>query len=185
MEYKKVLKFLQIIGSIFIILSLIEIAYIILFNFTPFILDGNSLLLSEFLYSSTIFPFSGTILYLFLLIAMFCYLIIGIFLFRISLKNNIESIPLAKFIVVIGMVILLGAFIKMNYLVLLGKTAITTPFTTIHFQTALYDMDITSIAPAIFWVFFMTVNTYYLLIGLTITAVGIKYTLQQEQAKKS
>jgi len=185
MEYQKVLKFLQIVGSIFIILSLVEIVYIIFLNFVPFILDGNSLLLSEFLYSPTIFPISGTVLYLFLFIAMFCYLIIGFFMFRISLKRNIESIPLAKFIVVIGMVVLLGAFIKMNYLVLLGKTKITTTFTTINFQTALYDKDITSIIPAIFWVSFMTVNTYYLLIGLTITAVGIKYTLQQEQSEKS
>jgi len=185
MEYKKVLKFLQIVGSIFIILSLLEIAFIILLNFTPFILDGNSLLLSEFIYSSTIFPLNGTVLWLFLIISMCCYLIVGIFMFKRSLKDDIESIPLAKFIVVIGMVVLLGAFIKMNYLVLLGKTDITTPFTTINFQTALYDMDITSIIPAIFWVSFMTVNTYYLLIGLTITAVGIKYTLQQEQSKKS
>jgi len=106
-------------------------------------------------------------------------------MFRISLKHNIESIPLAKFIVIIGMVILLGAFIKMNYLVLLGKTEITTTFTIIKFQTALYDRVITSIIPAIIWVSFMTVNTCFLIIGLMITAVGIKYTLLQEQAKKS
>lgn len=185
MKYKKVLKFLEIIGSLYIIVPLTEIAYMILLNFTPFILDGNTILLSEFVYGSTIFPFSGTLLWLFVIISMFCFLILGIFIFRLPSKNNIESKPLAKLLVVIGMVNLLAGFVKMDFLVLLGKTNITTTFTTISFQSALYDPTITAIIPAIFWIYFISVNTFFLISGLMVTAVGIKFTLFQEEAEKN
>jgi len=184
MKYEKVLKFLEIMGSIFIIISLIEIGYVILLNFTPFILDGNSILLSEFVYSSTIFPLSGTFLWLFVDISIFCFLILGLFMFKISFKKNIESLPLAKLLVVIGMIIVLGGFVKMDFLVLLGKTNITTMFTTISFQSALYDPSTTALMAAIFWIFFISANCFYIIAGLMVTAIGIKYTLFQEQAEK-
>jgi hypothetical protein len=184
MKYEKVLKFLEIVGSILIIISIIELAYIVILNFTPFMLDGNTILLSEFIYSSTIFPFSGTLLWLFLIISMGCFLILGVFIFKISSKKNIESIPLAKLIIIIGMVGLLAAFVKMDFLVLLGRTNITSIFTTIRFQSALFDPTITSFVAALFWIFFLSVNALYLLLGLSIAAVGIKWSLLQEEAEK-
>ena len=184
MKYEKVLRFLEIIGSIFIIVSLTEIAYLILLNFTPFILDGNSVLLSEFIYSATIFPLSGTLLWLFVNISAVCFIIFGVFIFKLSSNKNIESIPLAKYIVVIGMVIVLGSFVKMDFLVLLGKTNITTTFTNISFQNALFDPSTTAIIPAIFWVYFISINCFLLISGLILTAIGIKWTLLQEKAEE-
>ncbi|MFX1308809.1 MAG: hypothetical protein ACFE8C_03855 [Promethearchaeota archaeon] len=184
MKYEKVLRFLEIVGSIFIIVSISEITFTILLNFTPFILDGNTVLLSEFIYSSSIFPISGTILWLFVNISIVCFLILGIFVFKLSSNNNIESIPLAKYIVVIGMIIVMGGFVKMDFLVILGKSYITTTFTTITFQSALFDPFTTGLIPALFWTYFLSINTAYLLIGLTVTAVGIKWTLLQEQIEK-
>ncbi|MFX1302015.1 MAG: hypothetical protein ACFFBV_05940 [Promethearchaeota archaeon] len=185
MEYKKVLKFVEIVGSIFIIISIIEIAYIILLNFTQFNIDGTSLMLSEFIYSASIIPLSGTILWLFLNASMVCFLILGIFMYKIASDKNIESNPLAKFLVVNGMVILLVGFVKMNYLVLLGKEKITTLSGSIPFQTALFDRNITPLMPGIFWTFFISVNCAILITGLAVTAVGIKWTLLKEQAEKS
>jgi hypothetical protein len=183
MKYEKVLKFLVIIGSIFIIISLVEVAYLILLHFAPFIIDGNTIILSEFVYSSTIFPFSGTLLWLFVIISTSFYLILGIFIFKVSSRRNIESSPLAKLIIIIGMVSLIGAFVKMDFLVLLGKTNITTTFTTIQFQSALFSPYITGIIPALFWFFFISVNCFLLITGLCITAVGIKWSLLQEEAE--
>ncbi|UCC20339.1 MAG: hypothetical protein JSV62_03355, partial [Promethearchaeota archaeon] len=105
-------------------------------------------------------------------------------MFKISNTKNIESIPLAKLIVIIGMIIVMGGFVKMDFLVNLGKTNISTGITTISFQSALYDPLTTGIMPAIFWIYYLSVNTFYLLAGLTVTAIGIKYTLLQEQAEK-
>lgn len=185
MKYEKVQKFLEIAGSTFIVVSLIELAYLILLNFTEFILDGNSILLYEFIYSSTIFPFSGTLLWIFVYISSVWFLLIGIFMFKLASNQNIESIPLAKYIVVIGMIFLLGAFVKMDFLVLLGHTNIHTPYTTISFQFALADPSITGIMPNVFWIFFISLDIFLMLSGLTITAVGIKYTLQQEEEHKN
>jgi hypothetical protein len=181
MEYKKVIKFLEIIGSIFIILSIIEIAYIILLNFTQFNIDVTPIILLEFIYSPSFIPFSGTLLWLFLNISMFCFLILGIFMYKTASNKNIESGPLAKFMVVVGVIILLGSFVKMNYLVLLGKTMITTISGPVSFQLALFDSTITPVMPAIFWTFFISVNCCFLISGLGVTSVGIKWTLLQEK----
>lgn len=82
------------------------------------------------------------------------------------------------------MIIVMGGFVKMDFLVILGKSYITTTFTTITFQSALFDPFTTGLIPALFWTYFLSINTAYLLIGLTVTAVGIKWTLLQEQIEK-
>jgi len=181
MKHNKILRFLQIVGLIFIIVSLVEIVFFIVFHFTPFTLNGDSILLSEFIYSAEIIPLSGTILWLFLITAMVCYLILGIFMFKIISSKTIESWSLAKYMVVMGMVILLGGFVKMNFLVLLGKIDITTLSGSIRFQTALYNPTITPIMPAIFWIIYISINCYILIIGLCVTGVAIKWSLLQEE----
>jgi len=181
MKHNKILRFLQIVGLIFIIVSLVEIVFFIALHFTPFTLNGDSILLSEFIYSAEIIPLSGTILWLFLITAMVCYLILGIFMFKIISSKTIESWSLAKYMVVMGMVILLGGFVKMNFLVLLGKIDITTLSGSIRFQTALYNPTITPIMPAIFWIIYISINCYILIIGLCVTGVAIKWSLLQEE----
>ena len=181
MKHNKILRFLQIVGLIFIIVSLVEIVFFIALHFTPFTLNGDSILLSEFIYSAEIIPLSGTILWLFLITAMVCYLILGIFMFKIISSKTIESWSLAKYMVVMGMVILLGGFVKMNFLVLLGKTDITTLSGSIRFQTALYNPTITPIIAALVWIIYISINCYILIIGLCVTGIAIKWSLLQEE----
>ena len=181
MKHNKILRFLQIVGLIFIIVSLIEIVLFIVFHFTTFTLNGDSFLLSELIYSGDIIPLSGTLLWIFLITAIVCYLILGIFIYKIILSKTIESWSLAKYMVIIGMVILLGGFVKMNFLVLLGKTDITYLSGSIRFQTALYNTTITPIMPALFWIIYISINCYILIIGLWVTGIGIKWGLLQEE----
>lgn len=186
MEYKKVLKFLEIISLVFIVISILEIVYIILFNFTEFNFSGNSILLIEFIYSGSIIPLAGTILWIFLNVSMVCFLLVSLFLYKISISKKIKSRPLAQYMVVIGMVILIAGLIKLNYLVLLGKVKLT-PISgpPIKFQDALYDLYITPLMPGIFWVFFISVDCCFMIGALSITAIGIKYTLLQENQESS
>jgi hypothetical protein len=181
MDHKKIVKFLKIIGLIFICLSIIEIAFIISLNLTEFDLNDSTILLSEFIYGSSYIPLTGTILWLFLTISVILFLIFGFFIFKTARANKIESKSLAKLMIVVGMVILLGALIKMNYLVLLGKTPLSTGGGPVAFQTALYRWDITPLMPAIFWTYFISVNCFLLIISLIITAFGIKWTLEIEE----
>lgn len=185
MEYKKVLKFLEIISLVFIVISILEIAYIILFNFTEFNFGGNPILLIEFIYSGSIIPLAGTILWIFLNVSMVCFLLVGLFLYKISKSNKIKSRALAQYMVVIGMVILIAGLIKLNYLVLLGKVKLTPTSGTIKFQKALYDLYITPLMPGIFWVFFISADCCFMIGALFITAIGIKYTLLQENQESS
>jgi len=182
MEHKKVAKFLTIIGSLFMILSFFEIEFIILLNFTEFNdIETNPILLSEFIYGSDYISLTGTVLWLFLIFSMICFMVLGFCILRTSKSNKIENKLLAKLMVVIGMVILLGAFVKMNYLVLLGKTDISTLSGDISFQSALYDFDITPIFPAITWIYFISATCCYMISALMITALGIKWTLLIEK----
>ena len=186
MEHRKVLKFLKIMAYIFISLTLVEITFVILMNFTVFDISGGPILLTEVMYGSNLISLTGTILWLFLTISVICFLIIGIFLFSIGNKNKIESTSLAKFIMIIGMIILIGALVKMNYLVLLGETEIATTPTPIRFRAALYDFNITTIIPAIFWTYFISANCAYIILGIVITVIGIKWNLliEQPESKK-
>ena len=104
-------------------------------------------------------------------------------MFKTAKANKIESRSLAKWMIVVGMVTLLGALIKMNYLVLLGKTTLLFPPSVgnMAFQTALYRPDITPLLPAIFWIYFISVNCFLMIISLIITAFGIHWSLGIEK----
>ncbi len=184
MKHRKIQKFIGIIGSIIVIFSLIEIAYIILLNFTEFNFYGDSMFLYEFVYSASILPLSGTILWFLVYFSIISFLIIGIFLVKIASNSNIKSRSLAKFMVAGGMVILMASFVKMNFLVLFGKVDLTPPSGPIAFQAALYDLYITPLIAAVFWVFFISFNVYLLIAGLFITGFGVKWSILQDEAEK-
>ncbi|MHA1987471.1 MAG: hypothetical protein ACW98D_12610 [Promethearchaeota archaeon] len=174
------IKFLEIIGFIFMSLSIIEIEFVIFLHFAEFYVSGASRLLSEIIYSSSYFPLVGTVLWFIFIISIVIFLIVGFFIFKTARKNLIESNSLAKLMIVIGMVIVIGSLLKMNYLVLLGTTNISTG---IPFQSVLYDFSITPLMPMIFWTFFISVNCFLMIISLIITAFGIKWTLVIEETE--
>ena len=185
MNHIKMIKFLKIIGIIFMSLSVIEIIFVISLNFTEFDLNGTPILLLEFIYGSSYISLTGTVLWLFLIISIVIFLILGLYIFKTARENTIESKSLAKLMIVSGMVILIGAFVKMNYLVLLGKIPLffPPPVGTVLFRAALYRPDITPLMPALFWTFFISVNCFLLITSLIITAFGIKWTLVIEQSE--
>ncbi|KKL99985.1 hypothetical protein LCGC14_1808920, partial [marine sediment metagenome] len=53
----------------------------------------------------------------------------------------------------------------------------------IRFQAALYDFNITTIIPAIFWTYFISANCAYIILGIVIAAIGIKWNLLIEQSE--
>jgi hypothetical protein len=156
MEHKKVLKFLEIIGFIFMIVSALEVVFFITLNFTPFDnIISSPVFLSEFIYGSS---YTGK-------------------------NSKIQSASLAKLMVLTGMIILMGGMLKLNYLVLLGRTRITTLLGPVSFQSAMYRFDISPLSAGIFWLYFIAANCSYLIAALVITAVGIKWTILMGQEK--
>ncbi|MFX0071090.1 MAG: hypothetical protein ACFFAO_08365 [Candidatus Hermodarchaeota archaeon] len=185
MEHKAVVKAIEIISAYLIILSIMELAFIMLLLLTEFNVSPEILPLQELIFSSDFISISGSILWMFLIICMVFFLILGIHMLRFALNNKIKSKPLAKYLVLLGMVLLLGAFVKMDYLVLLGKTEVETSLGSMPFQTALYDNNITPLASGVIWVFFISVIICFLITGLLVTTAGIKWTLLFEREKSS
>ena len=187
MEYKAVVKAIEIISAYLIILSIMELVFIVSLLFTEVNVVPEILLLHELIFSSDFISISGSLLYVFLIICMVFFLILGIHMLRFALNNKIESKPLAKYLVVLGMVMLLGAFVKMDYLVLLGKTNVDTVLGSIPFQTALYDSTITPFIAGVFWVFFISVICCFLITGVIVTTAGIKWTslIEREESSNS
>jgi hypothetical protein len=72
----------------------------------------------------------------------------------------------------------------MNFLVLLGKTDVSTFYGPISFQSVLYDLDITPIMSGVFWIYFISVNCALMIAGLALTAIGIKWSLLIENPEK-
>ena len=147
-------------------------------------LELNPIPLSDFIYGSSYISLTGSILWIFLVISMICFLVLGFYIFKTAKFSKIESKSLAKLMVVIGMVVLIGAFVKMNFLVLMGKTKISALSGSISFQSALYDFDITPITAGIFWIYFISVNCALMIAGLVLTAIGIKWSLLIENPEK-
>lgn len=179
MEYEKVVKFLKIIGCLFMSISVIEIVLMISLNFTEFDISGSPILFSEFIYNSSYISLTGTILWLFLIFGMVIFLIAGFFIFKAARSTKIGTKSLSKLIIIIGMVVLLGAFVKMNYLILLGKTTIQGAS---RFHTVIYHYAVLNL-PKIIWIYFISANCAFIISGLVITTVGIKWTLLIENPK--
>ena len=90
---------------------------------------------------------------------------------------------LAKFLLLIGLFLIIGGFIKTNFIVLLGNSTINTGITTITLQDALYTPSITPIFGAIMWIYFTVVISCFLISGLIFGGIGLKWMLliQEEQ----
>ncbi|MFX1477670.1 MAG: hypothetical protein ACFFCI_06030 [Promethearchaeota archaeon] len=182
MEYEKVVKFLKIIGCLFMSISVIEIALMISLNFTEFEITVNPILFSEFIYNSSYISLTGIILWLFLIFGMVVFLIIGFFIFKTARSNKIGEKSLSKLIIIMGMVVVMGAFVKMNYLILLGKTRLVTKDGALRLYTVVYHYASVDL-PKIIWIYFISVNCFFILSGLVVTSVGIKWTLLIENSK--
>lgn len=183
MDHKKVIKFLSIIGYIFIIITCLEITFFIALNFAEFnYVDINPIPLSDFIYGSSYISLTGTVLWIFLIISMICFMVLGFYILETANSSKMGGKSLTKLMIVIGMVVLIGALVKMNFLVLLGKTNISTTYGSISFQSALYDFEITPITPGIIWIYFISVNCALMIAGLVITAIGIKWMLLMESS---
>jgi hypothetical protein len=182
MEHEKVVTFLKIVGGLFMSISVIEIALMISLYFMEFDISLSPILFSEFIFNSSYISLTGIVLWLFSIFGMVIFLIAGFFIFRIARKSKMGSKSLSKLIIIMGMVILLGAFVKMNYFILLGKTRLATIHGALRLHTVMYHYAILTL-PTIIWVYFLSANCVFIISGLVITTVGIKWSLLIENSK--
>ena len=194
MERKVVLKWLKIFSASFLILSIVELLDLILFSFLINLnLGGTHYNVFSVIFQSGFMTIHAKLLWIILLCVICSYIVLSLSIFKVAKKNIIESHTFAKFLLLIGLFLVIGGFIKTNFVVLLGNSYINTgilghppPVIYIAFQKALYSPSITPVIGAIMWVYLTIVISCFLVSGLIFGGVGLKWMLliQEETSDK-
>lgn len=183
MDRKGVKKGLFIFGVIFIIVSLGQFIVSLLLLNIPLELKGENTSLLNLLFNTDIIDLSGLFLWIFIHGIIGEFLVLGILFFILQKKDQLENMRLAKYLVVMGVFLLIGCFIQLKYIIMLARTEI--PFSGIDdFQSMLYTPDIAPFLAAALWISYIGVICGYLQFGLFITASGIKWVLEIEKEEE-
>ena len=184
MEIKLVYKWLGIFGVAFFLISMIELIFNLIFSMMiPMNLDGDNLPVGGVIFASGFMPIHAILIEVILLCSILIFMALGAILFYISRKKEFQELNLAKYILMIGLFLMIGGFFKVAFLTFLGKTKITTGTITISFQEAIYFPSITPLLGAIIWMYFIGVVCSFLISGVIFGAVGLKWILNLQEKK--
>jgi hypothetical protein len=123
--------------------------------------------------------FHAALLWIILLCIFIGYIVLSYSIFTVAKKNTIDNKILAKFLLLIGLFLIIGGFITMSFLVLLGNSTIDSGLTTVIFHNS-------SVIGGIMWTYFIFVVYCLLISGLIFGGIGLKWTLliQEEETYK-
>ncbi len=188
MERKVVIKWLKIFSISFLILSLSGLVNFILFStIINVTLDSQQYTILTIIFQSGFMTFHAALLWI-VLLSIFCgFIVLSYSIFKVANNNTIKETVLSKFLLLIGLFLIIGGFITMNFIVLLGNSTINTGITNITFQEALYSSIHTPIFGAIMWNYFIVVIYCFLVSGLIFGGIGLKWMLliQEEESTKN
>ena len=187
MERKIILKWLSIFSVSFFILSIVELLDLIIFSTVISMdLDGQQYNIINVIFQSGFMSIHAPLLWIFVLCVICAFIALILSIYRVAKKQIIENYNLAKFMLLIGLFFIIGGFIKMSFIVLLGRNIINTGLTAITFQNALYSPTITPVIGAIMWVYFIVVVCSFLVSGLIFGGIGLQWMLliQDESASQ-
>ena len=181
MERTVIDKWLVRFGLGIIVLSALEIISIIILGFTPLVINGGFMTMNVLIFTSGLFPLVGSLVWIFLLLIICGFLILGVFLIFIIKKKDISLPYLAKYSIVIGIFLLIGAFNKVEYVYVLQRTTVNTTPTALSVQNMLVNPAITPFYVLVLWNFFTVVVCAYTVVALIIAAGGLNLTLKFER----
>jgi len=169
----------------FLLISILEIVDLILLSTIIMVnIEAQTVNMIELLLNSAWISFHGIYLLFFLLIIPFGFAAIGLAIFIISKRDSLDDFTLAKFIIVIGLIFLIGSFIKAEYLVLLSGTELTLSI-PISFQEILFNPSNTPFIGAVMWIYPMIIFCVFLTSGMIFGGIGLKWFLIIDREKSS
>ena len=181
MERKVVIKWLKIFSIFFLIISLGGLIDFILFStIINVTLDGDQYTILAIIFQSGFMSFHAALLWI-ILLCIFCgYCVLSYSIFTVSKKNTLDDKILAKFLLLIGLFLIIGGFITLSFLVLLGNSTIDSGLTTVIFHNS-------SVIGGIMWSYFIFAVYCLLISGLIFGGIGLKWTLliQEEETSNS
>lgn len=83
MDSKGVSRFLRIFSLSFIVVSIIELISVVVFHATELNI-GKEIFVQDLLFGSGLFPLSGTIIWILLILLISCFLLFGIVLRKVA-----------------------------------------------------------------------------------------------------
>lgn len=181
MEHKVVIKWLKIFSISFLILSLGGLIDFILFStIINVTLDSKQYTILAIIFQSGFMTFHAALLWIILLCIFIGYTVLSYSIFTVAKKNTLDDKILAKFLLLIGLFLIIGGFITLSFLVLLGTSTIDTGLTT----TILHN---SSVIGGMMWTYFIFVVYCFLVSGLIFGGIGLKWTLliQEEETSNS
>ena len=189
MEREVVLKWLKIFSVSFFILSIVELLDLILFSFLiNLTLDSVQYNIFSVIFQlrvnyTSVMTAHAMLLWIVLLCVICSFIVLSLSIFNVAKKNTIKNYILAKFILLIGLFLIIGGFIKTNFIVLLGNGYISTGIFNITFQDALFSLSIPPIFGGLMWIYFTVVTSCFLVSGLIFGGIGLKWILliQEEE----
>ena len=186
MERKVVLKWLKIFSVSFFILSVVELLDLILFSsLINLTLDSTQYNIFSLIFQSGFMTIHAMLLWIILLCVICGFIVFSLSIFNVAKKNTIESPTLAKFLLLIGLFLIIGGFIKTNFIILLGNSNISIISDT--FLSALYSPSIsaTYILGGLMWGYFTVVVGSFLISGLIFGGVGLNWMLLIQEEETS
>jgi len=179
MERKVVIKWLKIFSISFLILSLAGLIDFILFStIINVTLDSEQYTILAIIFQYSFMSIHAALLWVVLLCIFSGYIVLSYSIFTVAKKNTLDDKILAKFLLLIGLFFIIGGFITLSFLVLLGNSTIDSGLTTLTFHNS-------SVIGGIMWSYFIFVVYYFLISGLISGGIGLKWTLLIQEGETS
>ena len=161
-------------------LSIVEVVDLILVSsLVSLNLDGTDYIIFNVIFQSSLMPIHAMLLWIFILCVICGFIALSYSIFHVAWKGSIEDRALAKFLLLIGLFLIIGGFIKTSFIVLLSNTNINT----IVPDTFQNTINAQSLLGAILWLYFTIVVSCFLVSGLIFGGIGLKWMLliQEEE----
>ena len=185
MERKVVLKWLRIFSIIFFLLSVVELLDLILFStLINLTLDSSQYSIINIIFESGLMTPHAILLWIFLLCVICGFIVLSYSLFNVAKKNKIENRSLAKFLLLIGLFLIIGGFINTSIITLLGNSIIntTTPVLPDTLQNVIHYQ---SLLGSVMWYYFSIVVSCFFISGLIFGGIGLKWMLLIQEEEKT
>ncbi|MHA1763998.1 MAG: hypothetical protein ACTSYC_09635 [Promethearchaeota archaeon] len=176
MNFEELSKYLTFFCISFIIGAALEFLDFFLIMQSTIIVGNNRILMWDFFFNSGNVSFYRTLSWIIILVLNCIYLGIGLIFFGLKHKKEIKPLVLAKYIIILGIFVLVNSFTQLEYIVVIANTQIPVYGTFLPLKEIFWDSNYSSFPLLVFWVFFYAITSIYLVFGLFITAGGINWS---------
>lgn len=167
-------------GIFFIMLSSLELINLGFILFSNFKLNDSSTFLINLILNLEYGLLFSFITWFFLLALIIFFLIIGFYLMKFS-QNQLSSIDYSRFIFLIGVIIIILTFSKMEMVYYIETGNLSCNGRMVNFEKALTDFHYMPIYSYYMWRFLTLSDCFRLTFGMVMGGFGLYWLLIQEK----